>query len=135
MLGWPELLRQMPGDMEFETLRKAYWLLSEPEEMKKIGCTTFPEIPDSWWRSRTERLAKDEFLDTLKGAVTLGDLKIWRQDSVRLVRWLGGGTSGDFPEAVDDARIALQLAVLRSDEEPDAVRATLEPELVLLETP
>jgi hypothetical protein len=135
MLVWPELLRQMPGDMEFETFRKAYWLLSEPEELKKMGSTTFPEIPASWWRSRTERLAKDEFLDTLKGAVTLGDLKIWRQDSVRFVRWLGGGASGDFPEAVDDARIALQLASLWSDEEADAVRQSIEPELVLLETP
>jgi len=135
MLVWPELLRQMPGEMEFDTFRKGYWLLSEPEELAKLGRETFPEIPAAWWRSRTEQLAKEEFLSTLRGAVNLGDVKIWKQDGVRMVRWQGDGTPSDFPEAVDDARIALQLASLWIEEEPDAVKATLEPELALLETP
>lgn len=134
MLVWPELLRQMPGEMEFETFRKAYWLLSEPEEFEALGRGVFPDIPASWWRSRTEQLAKDEFLNTLKGSVTLGDVKIWKQDGERFVCWMGGSESGDFPEAVDDARIALQLASFWTEKETDAVRATLEPALVLLET-
>ena len=50
------------------------------------------------------------------------------------VRWHGAAGPSDFPEAVDDARIALQLATLWTDEEPDAVRESLEEELVLLET-
>jgi hypothetical protein len=134
MLVWPEILRQMPGEMEFETFRKAYWLLSEPEQLAKLGRETFADIPAAWWRSRTEQLAKEDFLTTLKGSVQLGDMKIWKQDDVRMVQWRGDGESGDFPEAVDDARIALQLASLWIEEEADAVQATLEPELVLLET-
>jgi hypothetical protein len=35
---------------------------------------------------------------------------------------------------VDDARIALQLVTLWIEEEPDAVRESMERELVLLET-
>jgi hypothetical protein len=134
MLVWPELLRQMPGEMEFDTFRKAYWLLSEPEQLANLGRETFPGIPAAWWRSRTEQLTKEDFLTTLKGSVQLGDMKIWKQDDVRMVQWRGDGESGDFPEAVDDARIALQLASLWIEEEADAVQATLEPELVLLET-
>jgi hypothetical protein len=134
MLVWPELLRQMPGDLEFETFRKAYWLLSEPAELEKLGRGVFPDVPVSWWRGRSEQVAKDEFLNTLKGSVTLGEVRIWKEDDVRFVRWHGAAGSGDFPEAVDDARIALQLVTLWIEEEPDAVRESMERELVLLET-
>jgi hypothetical protein len=135
MLVWPELLRQMPGDMEFETFRKAYWLLSEPAELEKLGRGVFQDVPVSWWRSRSEQLAKDEFLGTLKGSVTLGEVRIWKEHGVRLVCWNGRAEPSDFPEAVDDARIALQLATLWTDKEPDAVRELIEDELALLETP
>jgi hypothetical protein len=134
MLVWPELLRQMPGDLEFETFRKAYWLLSEPAELEKLGRGVFPDVPVSWWRGRSEQVAKDEFLTTLKGSVTLGEVRIWKEDDVRFVRWHGAAGSGDFPEALDDARIALQLATLWTEEEPDPVRESMERELVLLET-
>jgi DNA-binding transcriptional regulator PaaX len=39
-------------------------------------------VPVSWWRSRSEQLAKDEFLGTLKGSVILGDVKIWKKDVI-----------------------------------------------------
>ena len=134
MLVWPELLRQMPGDLEFETFRKAYWLLSEPAELEKVGRGIFPDLPASWWRSRSEQLAKEEFLGALKGAIPMGWIKIWKEKGTRMIRWTGEDLDRPYLEPLDDARIALQVATLWTDEEPDAVSESLEEELVLLET-
>jgi hypothetical protein len=133
-LVWPELLKQAPGELEFETFRKAYWLLSEPAELERIGKELLPDLPASWWRSRREVLAKNEFLDSLKGSVTLGDLKIWRKDGVRYIQWTGSATPGQFPEAIDDARVALQAAELWVEDEPVAERDAIEREVRELET-
>lgn len=133
MLVWPELLRQMPGEMEFETFRKAYWLLSEPGELERLGGAIVPNVPSEWWKSRSERLAKKDFLDTLKGSVALGEVKIWKKDGVRLIQWCGSADPSDYPETVDDARIALQVAGQWTDEVVDAEREAIEHELALLE--
>ena len=134
VLVWPELLRQMPGAVEFDTFRRAYWLLSEPTKLEKLGCEHLPNIPASWWKSRSEEVAKVEFLDTLKGSVVLGDIRIWKSDGVRLIQWTGANTTNPFPEAVDDARLALQLAGTWEDDTPVQTALEIEREVALLET-
>ena len=123
----------MPGDLEFDTLRKAYWLLSEPAEMEKLGRAFLVNIPRSWWHSRSEQLTKEEFLGTLKGSVALGDIKIWKENRVRFIRWTGASKTGVFPEAVDDARVALQLAGLWEDDARGLATTEIEDEVTLLE--
>jgi hypothetical protein len=133
-LVWPELLKQARGEMEFETFRKAYWLLSEPAVLERIGKELLPDLPAPWWRSRREELAKEDFLGSLKGSVSLGDLKIWRKDGVRFIQWTGSATPGEFPEVIDDARVALQAAELWVEDEPLAERDVIEREVREMET-
>jgi hypothetical protein len=133
-LVWPELLKQAGGELEFETFRKAYCLLSDPAELERIGKELLPDLPASWWRSRREVLAKDEFLDSLKGSVTRRDLKIWRKDGVPYIQWTGSATAGQFPEVVDDARVALQAARLWVEDGPVAELEAIDQEILQLET-
>ena len=131
---WPELLRQVGGDLEFETFRKAYWLLSEPEEFERQARLAFSELPSDWWRSRAEQLEKEDFLETLKGSVRLGEIRLWKEDGVRFVRWTGTHDPETCPEAVDDARVALQIAGQWQEEGEDPLLASWEEELEALES-
>ena len=64
----------------------------------------------------------------------MGWIKIWKEKGTRMIRWTGEDLDRPYLEPLDDARIALQVATLWTDEEPDAVSESLEEELVLLET-
>lgn len=129
ILVWPELLRQFPGDLPFETLLKAYWLLCEPETLAKRGREILPDVPADWWSRRTESLVKTEFLVTLKGSVKMSWVKIWQEDGERMIRWTGEAPSR-YSEAIDDARVALQVAELWEDEVPATEKRKIEAELV-----
>jgi hypothetical protein len=128
-LVWPELLRQFPGSLSFETFLKAYWLLCEPETLASRGREILSDVPSDWWDSRTESLVKSEFLETLKGSVKMSCVKIWQEDGERMIRWMGDVPS-HYPEAIDDARVALQVAEIWEDEVPVAEKKKIEAELV-----
>lgn len=128
---WPELIRQWDKNLEFETFRKAYWLLSEPTQFESEGRKLFPELPAAWWKSRKESLAATDFIPTLKGSATIGDVKIWREGGVRYIRWTGNLPESLVHEVVDDTRIALQIASQWSD---DVDQAELEEIESLLQT-
>lgn len=112
---WPELIRQWDKDLDFETFRKAYWLLCEPDQFEGEGKKLLPDLPAGWWRSRKESLEAKDFIPSLKGSATIGDLKVWRKDGSRHIRWTGSLPEGLVHEAVDDARIALQIASQLTD--------------------
>ena len=103
-------------------------------DLERIGKELLPDLPASWWRSRREALSKDEFLDSLKGSVTRHDLKIWSKDGIRYIQWTGSATAGQFPEVVDDARVALQAARLWVEDEPAGELEVIEQEVRQLET-
>lgn len=131
---WPELLRQMSLDMDFDTFRKAYWLLCKPSEFQRQGRAMFPDIPAAWWSSRTEMLLTTDFLDRLTGFVRIQDIKIWREDGVRKIRWTGTPDVNPLPEVIDDARIALQIASESADDSSPAERAEIDTTVLTLET-
>ncbi len=131
---WPELIRQMGDDLEFETFRKAYRLLCEPVEFETEGRKILPDIPATWWQSRREKLDAASFVPSLKGYATIGDLKIWREHGQRRIRWTGSLPASPIHEAVDDARIALQIAAQWTDDLDQAEMAEIESLLLTLET-
>lgn len=133
---WPELIRQWDKDLDFETFRKAYWLLCEPAQFEQEGKKLLPDLPAAWWRSRRETLEAKGFIPSLKGSATIGDLKVWRKDCSRHIRWTGSLPEGLVHEAVDDARIALQIASqMTNDAAPEAEdMAEIERLLQTLET-
>ncbi|MCX6847583.1 MAG: hypothetical protein NTY98_01555 [Verrucomicrobia bacterium] len=131
---WPELLRQLNQNLDFETFRKAYWLLSAPAVLEKEGKQLFSEIPVTWWQSRKEALETKDFIPTLKGSAILGDLKIWREQGVRKIRWTGSLPENPIHEAVDDSRIALQIAAQWSDAIEISEQKEIESLLLTLET-
>lgn len=93
-----------------------------------------PMVPESWWPSRRERLAKEDFLPTLKGSVQLGEAKLWKADGVRIIRWTGDSNVSAYPEAVDDARITLQIASHWPEQLADAEEFAREQDLISLQS-
>jgi methylase of polypeptide subunit release factors len=120
----PHLLFQAGGSVSFERLRKAYWLLTEPQTLERYATGAVGETARGWKRAFGDTLQKDMFIEHLKGAVGR-QLHFIRKDGER---WLDlrDPKVADDEHIIFDARLALLVADLWPVAEPIAPLAPAE---------
>jgi len=114
------LLTEAGSEMDFEEFRRAYWLLTEPKELERLGKEQLSEIPADWWATRQDELSKQDFLASLNGAIMISQIRLYRENGIRMIQWTGEDQENPHPQVIDDARAALLLSELWQDEEAAA---------------
>jgi methylase of polypeptide subunit release factors len=112
----PHLLYQAGGNISFDRLRKAYWLLTEPRTLERYASSSVGDIARGWARTFRDTLEKDRFIEHLKGAVGRQLHFIQKGDE----RWLElrDPKVADDEHVIFDARLALLVADLWPVAEP-----------------
>lgn len=106
----PHLLYQAGGKLPFERFRKAYWLLTEPETLKRYASGAVGTVAGEWARNFKDTLLKEQFIEHLKGAVGR-QLHFIRKNGERWLE-LRESKVADDEHVVFDARLALLAADL-----------------------
>jgi len=120
----PHLLYQAGGSISFERFRKAYWLLTEPGTLARYATGAVGDIERGWGRTFKDTLAKDRFIEHLKGAVGR-QLHFIHKDGERWLE-LRDANVADDEHVIFDARLALLVADLWPVAEPIAPLAPAE---------
>lgn len=123
-----ELVYLSNGRLPWQQLRKAWSLLSNPNELAKNGEPMFGSEVRNWRREFNDSVAPDDLIDTLSGFCHSGTLALPNRDGAKIVEFRNEEDYVYFPHVRCDARLALAVAAELPDEPdlPPSTTAVLE---------